>query len=164
MGSPSWLTASAADCSFLAPLPLGCSLVQSLSFSGCWASDSYRPSHMPASCLRCSPFPRALGRLLTPSRPSLSPQPLPCFLSVYSLPLRWPTSFPSSALAGKLPAPSPEPWCLEHILNKGANEMLCSKPMFRGWEEEGWAGFSLLSSLPSPVHQGSGQFNMHHNG
>lgn len=115
--APHWgprLTASAsasASCwGSLVPLPPGCSLAAPL-----WVPQAARP---------LAPTGRPHASLL-PEMHSLSPsleraphafqeafsEPADhrSFLWVCSLPLPWPASLPSSALADKLPAPSPEP-------------------------------------------------------
>lgn len=115
--APHWgprLTAStSASCwGSLIPLPPGCSLAAPLSvrflrLPGLWLLRAVPHASLLPEMHSLSP---SLERAPHAFQEAFSePADHRSFRSVCSLPLPWPASLPSSALADKLPAPSPEP-------------------------------------------------------
>lgn len=114
--------------------------------SGCQASGSYGLSHMPASCLRCTPFPLPLSGLLTPSRrPSLSLQTT----AVSGLSARC----PCHGLLHFLPLPLPISSLL-HPQNHNAWNIFSTKVLMKrpgaALGAAGWAGFPFSALCPGP--------------
>lgn len=152
--SPGSSLGSKADCLHLCfllglPYPTSSRLQPggtALGSSGCQASGSYGPFHMPASCLRCTPFPLPLSGLLTPSRrPSLSLQTT----AVSGLSARC----PCHGLLHFLPLPLPISSLLRpqnhNAWNIFSTKVLMKRPG-AALGAAGWAGFPFSALCPGP--------------